>query len=94
MHLSQPEHFEYPCGGDKCMNNPCCEDKEVKNLSQPNFEHMHVVELGWNQGRIPLHTCSECSALVEADKIEGHREFHAKMDELIEWAQSVSKVIK
>ena len=27
--LNDPATYKLPCGGDKCMNNPCCEDKLI-----------------------------------------------------------------
>lgn len=39
------------------------------------------------------YTCSECQCIIPADRLEDHRVTEAKMAELIEWAQAVSKLM-
>lgn len=49
---------------------------------------------------ISYYICSECQCIIPADRLEDHRQLELnkildqqKMDELIEWAQAISKLM-
>lgn len=55
-------------------------EKEIEFQRVPINDYMFYVK------------CDDCKAIVMGSDMEDHRVFHAKIDELIEWAQGVSQM--